>query len=743
MNLFKAIIFICFILYSSSLSYDSKISIGGYVNHNFLYTSKAEVSVERNEFYIGTDNSHFLIFDAKTGFLKNLVQHDTTPADYIFGNTHDIEVLENKNAYILSNLEVHNLTTHELLYTFTTPFIGNYEFGYNKTADKICALHARVDFGLPPQGTYYNTLYLFDYTTHSVDSVPYTGEVSSFACAEDSDEVFFTNEYGQILSYNFQSKKINSYGDKILHNTMKIHVSDDGTKLFFRDRSWTNVFVFDLKTNQITDSIQTNSLLKVKDIAMSPDNKYLVCKRHGGFIVQNLETDNMKSIAVNGEADIFTFIDNTRVIVEDSNGNGHIYIVDIVDNSIWPVVTTQMFYGSGLVSENSIISISSEYSLHNVTCKDIKSGKLLWEFKSDKYPQYYKPYTIELTRDEKYVVLSNLSKYIHILDLSSGAIIAEINIFQLGSQYYDVCILSDNSILISVSNKLIKYDIVADKFETIIEFPENTYCLRLFGGYDRIRGNCEKLNEEMRLERSFVIKIDALEKNYEEIGNLTYGTGLDVQHFRYSDSKEAFIYSDRSSVSENQGVFVDDFDDSKAYSFDKSIDLNSYEFLTDSTALVTTNKGLEVYNFVTSEFERVIKFPKIIIKNTFGSLDYNGNQYLKKQQDGRFLLTNQDGCLYVFDLIQTSIEEPIVFESSDKLYPNPVSNNTITIEHDNEIPELNWISICDISGRDITNFTFNHTGKVTEIYLNELPAGTYFISYAAQGSLYSHKFVVE
>jgi outer membrane protein assembly factor BamB len=419
-------------------------------------------------------------------------------------------------------------------------------------------------------------------------------------------------------------------------------------------------------------------------------------------------------------------------------------ISNIVDNSIWPVVTTQMFYGSGLVSENSIISISSEYSLQNVTCKDIQSGKLLWEFKSDKYPQYYKPYTIELTRDDKYVVLSNLSRYIHILDFSTGEMIAEIDIFiELESKYYDLCLLTNNSILISASNKLVKYDIEVGKFETIIEFPDNTFCQRLFGGYDRIRGNCNQLNEEERLDRSFVIKIDAIGKKYEEIGDLTYGIALDEQHYRYSDSQEALIYSDRSYVSDNQGVFVDDFDVSKSYSLDKSVDLNCYEFLTDSTALVTTNKGLEVYNFVTAKYERVIKFPKIIIKNTFDSLDYNGNQFLKKQRDGRFLLTNQDGCLYVFDLIQTSIEEPIVFNSSDKLYPNPVSNNTITIEHDTEIPELDLISICDVSGKDVANFTFNHTGSETEIYLGEIPKGVYFISYAANGSLYSHKFVVK
>jgi hypothetical protein len=326
---------ILILLRATALSYDSKINIGGFSSHNIRYTSKAEVSLGRNEFYIGTDNSHFLIFDAKTGLLKDIVQHDTTQANYIFGNTNSIKALENKNAYILSNLEVYNLTTHEKLYTFTTPYRGSYEFGYNKKADKICALHARISDGLPPQETYYSTLYLLDYETHAVDSVPYTKGISSFACAEESDEVFFTNEYGQILSYNFQSKKIYSYGDKILHNTMKIHISDDGTKLFFRDRSWTNVFVFDLKTNQITDTIQTNSLLKVKNLAMSPDNKFLVCKSNNGNVsVHNLGTNSKKLIPINGEADIFTFIDNTRVVVEDSNGNGHIYIVDIVSISL-------------------------------------------------------------------------------------------------------------------------------------------------------------------------------------------------------------------------------------------------------------------------------------------------------------------------------------------------------------------------------------------------------------------------
>ena len=90
----------------------------------------------------------------------------------------------------------------------------------------------------------------------------------------------------------------------------------------------------------------------------------------------------------------------------------------------------------------------------------------------------------------------------------------------------------------------------------------------------------------------------------------------------------------------------------------------------------------------------------------------------------------------------TSISQLQSDISTFEIYPNPITDNNLTVVFDNSssISELN---IFDVTGKNIYNEIFNSKGfQAKSINLPNLNNGIYIVSLSSKGSIFQKKLVV-
>ena len=90
----------------------------------------------------------------------------------------------------------------------------------------------------------------------------------------------------------------------------------------------------------------------------------------------------------------------------------------------------------------------------------------------------------------------------------------------------------------------------------------------------------------------------------------------------------------------------------------------------------------------------------------------------------------------------TSISELQSDISNFEIYPNPITDNNLTVVFDisSDISELN---IFDITGKNIYNEIFNSKGfQAKSISIPNLNNGIYVVTLSSKGSIFQKKLVV-
>ncbi len=727
---------LCFVLTAYG---QVKVQLPGIYKRNEIAKCQSEFSNIKNELYVTSDHRYMMVVDLETGYMKKFLLKDTT-YEAPYRALSNICLLGDSGLFVDNDLHVCKLENYEVIQEI--PYLRGYpggltfEFGFNKKANKLC-YSPYITYGLPSDAKMMNTVYLYDFNTNTADSLAFEDEISSFACDNTSENVYFTSIYGRVFSYNLLTNAVTPLHQYIQEWTLDIEVSADGKYLYGRSRTLEYIFIYDVVQKQVVNKLPIDTYIDTDKISMSIGNKYLAANSSNGITLYNLKTNTKKEIDLHFSAEQLSFIDSTRLLIEESSFKGQTNILDVESLETLFICPSTAPYNLGIYSSSALITVNND-KMGSIVSKDLVTGKTNWQYFDGDIGYNIDGDPIEISDDEKYLIYLSIPSPLFVFDNTNGNLIKKLDMSTEGYMFEDIQFISNTEFLIAGKKGFItKYNIETGEQDiSYIKLPTpSTIAFRIFKHKDGLR---VMLADTNYVEK--IYKLDMQTEELQEIGMLEDIKSSYYQKFRYMYDKEIIIYSTWGASGTE--VLIKNFDQDSVYNFGKRYVDTNYDFLSDTTALISTSEGMEIYDFYDNETIGLIDFSTLYFHTK--DITYRTySVYLKKQANGMFVHTDKNGCLYVFDLIQTSTKEPIVFNSSDKLYPNPVSNNTITIEHDTEIPELDLISICDVSGKGVTNFTFNHTGSETEIYLGEIPKGVYFISYAANGSLYSHKFVVK
>ncbi|WP_298555307.1 T9SS type A sorting domain-containing protein [uncultured Algibacter sp.] len=91
--------------------------------------------------------------------------------------------------------------------------------------------------------------------------------------------------------------------------------------------------------------------------------------------------------------------------------------------------------------------------------------------------------------------------------------------------------------------------------------------------------------------------------------------------------------------------------------------------------------------------------------------------------------------------VALSNEEPILSNDKLMIYPNPNKGN-FTIENKNGL-EINAVEIFDVSGRLITKNKLSSPSNKTNINLNHVDSGVYFVKIHVYGTTSTRRIIIE